>query len=121
MNEKFCGCDKWIIEVEPGIWAHEDDSRGAIAMDVSRMRYLCGILHRTGLAGRRQPEGTVDLRRSRGGFLTRHATPAATHDGRRRWAGPACCWPRPTGPSTDTRLPGIMPALIGGGAGEGLA
>ena len=29
--------------------------------------------------------------------------------------------PRPTGPSTDTRLPGIMPALIGGGAVEGLA
>ena len=37
-------------------------------MNVSRMRYLCGIVHRTGLAGRRQPEGTVDLRRFRRGF-----------------------------------------------------
>ena len=55
--------------------------QGAIAMDVSRMRYLCGILHRTGLAGRRQPERTVDLRRSRRGFPTRHATRAAT-----RWS-----------------------------------
>ena len=41
-------------------------------MNVSRMRYLCGILHRTGLAGPRQPERTVDLRRSRRGSPYEH-------------------------------------------------
>jgi hypothetical protein len=24
VDEKFCICEKWVIEVEPGIWAHED-------------------------------------------------------------------------------------------------
>ena len=93
-------------------------------MNVSRMRYLCGIVHRTGSCGTPPTGGdrrpTVYLRRFRRGFLTRHATPAAT-----RWSptlgGTGVLLAATHGPSADTRLPGIMPALIGGGAGEGLA
>jgi hypothetical protein len=25
MQERFCICGRWVIEVEPGVWAHEDD------------------------------------------------------------------------------------------------
>jgi hypothetical protein len=45
------------------------------------MRHLCGILHRTGLAGPRQPERTVDLRRSGRGFPNAHADRSGEVDG----------------------------------------
>jgi hypothetical protein len=25
MDEKLCVCERWVIEVAPGEWAHEDD------------------------------------------------------------------------------------------------
>ena len=40
MNEKFCGCDTWIIEVEPGIWAHEDDMLVCTPAEPMPVRYL---------------------------------------------------------------------------------
>ena len=40
MNEKFCVCDTWIMEVEPGIWAHEDDMLVCTPDESLPVRYL---------------------------------------------------------------------------------
>jgi hypothetical protein len=40
MDEGFCICERWIVEVEPGISAHEDDMLTCVPTEPLGVSYL---------------------------------------------------------------------------------
>ena len=40
MDECLCRCGRWITEVEPGIWAHQDDVLVCTPDESLPVRYL---------------------------------------------------------------------------------
>jgi hypothetical protein len=40
MDEQLCICDRWIVEVEPGIWAHSDDMLVCAPADTLPVTYV---------------------------------------------------------------------------------
>ena len=40
MDEQFCIYERWIIEVAPGEWAHEDDMLACVPLETLPVVYV---------------------------------------------------------------------------------
>jgi hypothetical protein len=40
MQQRLCVCHRWIVEVEPGVWAHEDDMLACAPAESLPLTYL---------------------------------------------------------------------------------